>query len=94
MEKLGRKPVYRSLIVLTSCAVTTMPETNAPVITPVLAGKELKAYDNHNGYWLVLATDESVSQPYLPSGRYHWDGWVNESFVAETPGKNLEKGNR
>jgi N-acetyl-anhydromuramyl-L-alanine amidase AmpD len=74
MEKLGRPPVYRSLSVLTNCPITTLPETNAPVITVASVGKGLRAYDSHNGYWLVLVTNQSVPQPYLLSGRYHWDG--------------------
>ena len=88
MEKLGRRPDYHSLIVMSNCVVTTMPAANSPVITPVMAGKELTAYDNCNGYWLVLMKDQSVAQPYLPVGRYHWDGWVDARCVTVLSGTN------
>jgi N-acetyl-anhydromuramyl-L-alanine amidase AmpD len=83
MEKLGRTPVWRSLIVLTNCSVTTLPQTNAPVIMTASAGNELLAYDANESHWLVRVTNQSVAQPYLPPGRYHWDGWVSKASVRE-----------
>lgn len=83
MEKLGRRPVWRSLNVLSNCPITTLPEAAAPVILLASAGKELRAYDSCGGYWLVLVTEPGVPQPNLPSGRYHWDGWVDKRFVTE-----------
>jgi N-acetylmuramoyl-L-alanine amidase len=92
MEKLGRRPVWRSLNVLSNCPITTLPEAAAPVILLASAGKELRAYDSCGGYWLVLVTEPGVPQPNLPSGRYHWDGWVDKRFVTElsTPGRRAD----
>jgi len=86
MEKLGRKPVYQSLVTETNCAVTTLPGSDAPILFVVKAGMQLEAYDRHTGYWLVFATQESLPQPYLPAGRYHWDGWVDERLVTAAVG--------
>jgi O-antigen ligase len=83
MEKLGREPVWRSLSVLTNCAIRTLPQAGAPTILCVSAGRELQAYDSYGGYWLVLVSGEELPQPYLPSGRYHWDGWIEKKFVNE-----------
>lgn len=94
MERLGRQPDYRSLKALTNCPITTLPETNAPVITLQSTGKELQAYDRYDGYWLVRVTDPSVPQPYLPPGRYHWDGWIDARFVAEQRATNSEEASR
>lgn len=85
MEKLGRRPVWRSLSVVRNCPITTLPEAAAPVIVLASAGKELQAYDSCGGYWLVLVTEPGVPQPNLPSGRYHWDGWVDKRCVTELP---------
>jgi len=31
----------------------------------------------------VLVTEPGVPQPNLPSGRYHWDGWIDKRCVTE-----------
>ncbi|HEX5221419.1 MAG TPA: N-acetylmuramoyl-L-alanine amidase [Verrucomicrobiae bacterium] len=85
MERLGRKPDYQSLIALTNCPVITLPEANAPLITTLAAGETVQAYDNHDGYWLVLVTGNSMAQPYLESGKHHWDGWVQQRLVQAVP---------
>ena len=54
------------------------------------AGKELQAYDSCAGYWLVLVTEPGLPQPYLGSGRFHWDGWIDKRFVTELPGTNRD----
>jgi len=40
----------------------------------------------------VLVTEPSVAQPYLPAGRYHWDGWIEKRFVAVVPHGEERKG--
>jgi len=92
MESLGRKPIYRSVVVMTNCFITTLPETNAPIISAVSAGKQLEAYDRYGGYCLVMATDTCVPQPYIEPGRYHWDGWLAKKYVREIAFTNHETG--
>jgi len=81
MEKMGRKPVHHTLRTTTNCVVTTLPENHAPVIATLPGGRELEAYDRDGDFWLVLVTEPSVAQPYLPAGRHHWDGWVEAKLV-------------
>jgi len=88
MEKLGRKCSYRSVLALTNCAITALPQTNAPIISRVSAGKRLESYDRYGNYLLVLVTNDCVPQPYLPPGRYHWDGWINAGDVTDAPSTN------
>lgn len=94
MATLGRKPVYRSVAAMTNCFITTLPATNAPVISSVSAGKQLEAYDRYGGYSLVIVTDKCVPQPYVEPGRYHWDGWVDERYVREAASTNHANGDQ
>lgn len=82
MEKLGRRPVYSTLTALTNCPITTLPQPNAPTIISIVAGQKLVAYDSHEQYYLVFVAGKSgTAQPYLASGEYHWDGWIDTRFV-------------
>jgi N-acetyl-anhydromuramyl-L-alanine amidase AmpD len=92
MEKLGRKPEWRALTALSDCAITTLPERNAPIIRIAQAGEQLRAYDSNNGYLLVLFTGTSLPQAHLSAGHYHWDGWIEERFVEANDKKQTNIG--
>ncbi len=82
MEKLGHKADHRVLVTLKNSSLTTLPETNAPVIATITNGATLEAYDSYGGYFLVLDHEDSPPQPYLTRlGRFHWDGWVDARCV-------------
>lgn len=84
MEKLGRKPVELPLTVLTNCFITTLPQANAPILAPASQGQKLEAYDAYEEFYLVVVAGiDGVSQPYLRSGRYHFDGWIERRYVLE-----------
>jgi murein DD-endopeptidase MepM/ murein hydrolase activator NlpD/N-acetyl-anhydromuramyl-L-alanine amidase AmpD len=83
MNALGRTPPYATLNVQTACAITTLPQADAPVIMLASPGQWFVGCDSAPGFYLVSLSGKGMAQDNLPSGgEFHWDGWIPASSVS------------